>query len=104
MLRFIPVVILSAMLLAGCGAGGFGTQMGVFPRSNIPILGGGAKKVGDKIVHTKSGDTIKGLTYYDSTTDSYIVYSDVSNSWLNNTNSTTIPADQVVYMESRAGE
>lgn len=97
MSRFIPVIILSLVFISGCvGAGEFGTQMGVFPRSNIPILGGGEKSVGKKIVHTKSGDKIKGLTYYDSRTNSYTVYLDECTT----RTGTIIPADQVVYMES----
>jgi len=67
MSRFIPVLILSAVLLTGCG-------LGILPKSSLPIIGGGEHLIGgSKTVHMKNGDRVHGVTYYLTAQDTYHV-------------------------------
>ncbi len=101
MFRFIPVVILSVVFISGCvGAGEFGTQFGILPKSSLPIIGGGKDFSGNSIVHLKGGGEVKGMVWIDTTTDTYYVfrtnYAHTNRHW---NEADTIPKDQVAYME-----
>ena len=101
MFRLVSIIILSAVLLAGCaGAGEWGTQMGILPKSSLPIIGGGKDIIGNKIVHLKGGGEVKGMVWIDTTSDTYYVFGikyDHDNRHWKEAN--TIPKDQVSYME-----
>lgn len=101
MFRFISLIILSAVLLAGCvGAGEWGTQMGILPKSSLPIIGGGRDYIGDRIVHIKGGEEVKGTVWIDTRTDTYFVFKSQDDAvWRRWEKAYTIPKDQVSYME-----
>lgn len=106
MSRFIPVIILSLVFISGCvGAGEFGTQFGILPKSSLPIIGGGRESIGKRVVHIKGGDEVTGYVWYDTRTDIYYVFKAendaIGRQWQE---AHTIPKDQVSYMEHYDGE
>jgi len=96
MSKFIPVVILSAILLAGCG-------LGILPKSSLPIIGGGEHYIGgSKTIHMKNGDEAHGVTYYLDAQETYHVSGKLykkgekegKDVW-----QLMIPASEVLYIE-----